>query len=115
MFFGQEVHYYMAYIACCTELNWQFCNYAAKRRICRENSKYAFDEKVYGHFCPQRKAAIFCHPRQKQNNIPVLVNVFFATFKINMPAILFRIFFDFLSARELYFKLHSRQDIFFVH
>ena len=76
VFFGQEVHYYMVYIACCTELNWQFCNYAAKRCICRENSKYAFDEKFYGHFCPHWKAAIFCHPRQKQNNIPVLVNVF---------------------------------------
>ena len=43
---GQEVHYYMVYIAFYTELNWQICNYAQKRRICRENSKYTF----YEHF-----------------------------------------------------------------
>ena len=43
---GQEVHYYMVYIAFYTELNWQICNYAQKRRICRGNSKYA----CYEHF-----------------------------------------------------------------
>ena len=43
---GQEEHYYMVYIAFYTELNWQICNYAQKRRICRGNSKYAF----YEHF-----------------------------------------------------------------
>ena len=30
--------------------------------ICCEKSKYAFDENSYGHFCPGRKAANFCHP-----------------------------------------------------
>ena len=44
MFFGQEVHYYMVYIAYFTELILQICNYVQKRRICRENSKYATDE-----------------------------------------------------------------------
>ena len=41
VFLGQEVHYYMVYIAYYTELNWQICNHAQKRRIFRENSKYA--------------------------------------------------------------------------
>ena len=40
----------------------QICDYAQKRRICRENCKYALDENSYGHFCPPRKAAKFCHP-----------------------------------------------------
>ena len=30
MFLGQEVHYYMVYIAYCTESKLQFCNYAKK-------------------------------------------------------------------------------------
>ena len=60
-FFGQ-VLYYMVYIAYFTELNLQICNYAQKQRICRKNCKYAFDENFHGHFCPQRKAAKFCHP-----------------------------------------------------
>ena len=47
----------MVYIAYYTELNLQFCNYAQKQRICRENSKYAFDENLYGHFLPRRMAA----------------------------------------------------------
>ena len=62
---GQEVHYYMVYIAYCTVLNLQICINSLKRRICGENSKYAFDENVYGHFCPRRKAANFCHPDSK--------------------------------------------------
>ena len=33
-----------------------------ERRICCENCKYALDENFHGHFCPQRKAAKFCHP-----------------------------------------------------
>ena len=52
----------MVYIAYFTELNLQTCNYAQKRRICRENCKYAFEENFHGHFCPRRKAAKFCHP-----------------------------------------------------
>ena len=31
-----------------TELNFQICNYAQKRRICRENSKYVLDEICCG-------------------------------------------------------------------
>ena len=38
------VHYYMVYITYYTELNLQIRNYAQKRRICRENSKYTPDE-----------------------------------------------------------------------
>ena len=45
-----------------TELNWKICNYAQKRRICRENSEYAPDKYFWGHFCPGQKAANFCHP-----------------------------------------------------
>ena len=43
-----------------TELSLQNCNNAQKRRICRENSKYAPDENFCGHFCPHRKAATLC-------------------------------------------------------
>ena len=52
VFFGQEVHYYMVYIAYFTELNLQICDYAQERRICRENCKYALDGNFHGHFCP---------------------------------------------------------------
>ena len=52
----------MVYIAYYTELNLQICNYAQKRRICRENSKYVLDKNFYGHFCARRKAVNFCHP-----------------------------------------------------
>ena len=65
VFLGQEVHYYMVYIAHFTELNLQICNDAQKRRICRENCKYALDENLCGHFCPRKKAANFCHPARK--------------------------------------------------
>ena len=64
---GQEVHYYMVYIAYFTELNLQICDYAQKRRICRENCKYVLDENFHGHFCPRRKAAKFCHPAWTQS------------------------------------------------
>ena len=62
VFLGQEVHYHMVYNAYFTELNLQICDYAQKRRICRENCKYVMDENFHGHFCPRRKAAKFCHP-----------------------------------------------------
>ena len=62
VFLGQEVPYYMVYIAKYIELNLQLCNYAQKRRICRENSKYAPDENFCGYFCPRGKAANFYHP-----------------------------------------------------
>ena len=52
----------MVYIAYFTELNLRICDYAQKRRICRKNCNYAFDENFHGHFCPPRKAAKFCHP-----------------------------------------------------
>ena len=52
----------MVYIAYCTELNLQVCNYAQKRWICRKNSQHAPDENFYDHFCSCRKAANFCHP-----------------------------------------------------
>ena len=54
--------HYMVYIAYFTELNLQICDYVQKRRICRENCKYALDENFHDHFCPRRKAAKFCHP-----------------------------------------------------
>ena len=62
MHLGQEVHYYMVYIAYFTELNSKIWEYAQKRRICRENCKYALDERFHGHFCPRRKPAKSCHP-----------------------------------------------------
>ena len=60
-FLGQEVHYYMVYIAYFNELNLQICDYAQKWRICRKNCKYALDENFHGDFCPRQKAANFCH------------------------------------------------------
>ena len=54
----------MVYIAYFTELNLQICDNAQKRRICRENCKYAFDENFHGHFCPRRwlpSSATLCH------------------------------------------------------
>ena len=56
-FLGQEVHYYMIYIAYSIELNLQICNYAQKRRICRKHCKYALDKNFHDHFCPQRCSA----------------------------------------------------------
>ena len=35
VFLGQEVHFYMVYIAYFIELNLQICDYAQKRHICR--------------------------------------------------------------------------------
>ena len=52
----------MVQITYFTQLNWQICDYAQKRRICRENCEYALYENFHGHFCPPRKAAKFCHP-----------------------------------------------------
>ena len=48
-FLGKKVPFYMAHIACYTELKLQICNCAQKERICRENSKIAPDEKFCGH------------------------------------------------------------------
>ena len=56
------VHYYMVYITYYTELNLQIRNYAQKRRICCENSKYALYEFFCGHFCPRRKGCQFLPP-----------------------------------------------------
>ena len=64
VFLGQEVHYYMVYIAYFTELILQICDYAQKRRIWRENCKYALDKNFHCHFCSRRKAAKFCHPER---------------------------------------------------
>ena len=56
MFLGKKcMHYIMVYIVYHTELNFWICNYAQKRRICRENSKYALDKNSYGHLNPRRK------------------------------------------------------------
>ena len=64
VFFRQEKHYFMVYIAYYTELNWQICNSAQKRGICYKNSKNAPDENFCGHFSPRRKAANFCDKYQ---------------------------------------------------
>ena len=70
---GHEVHYYMVNIAYFTELNCQICDYAQKQRICRENCKHALDKNFHGHFCSQRKAAKFCHPAAKRDEIFVFL------------------------------------------
>ena len=64
MFLGQEMHFYIVGIAIHTELNLQIRDYVQKRRICRENCKYALDENFHGPFFPRRKAAKSCHPVQ---------------------------------------------------
>ena len=63
MFLGQEVHYYMVYIAYFTELKLQICDYAQKRRICRENCKYALDERFHGHFPSDERLPSFATPQ----------------------------------------------------
>ena len=45
----------MVYIAYFTELILQFCDYAQKRRIWRENCKYALDENFHCHFCSDER------------------------------------------------------------
>ena len=70
------------YIAYHTESNLQ------KRRICRENIKYAPDENFYGHFCPRWKAANFCWMnRQKYSAVnkwfAILVLCWWFTFGFN--------------------------------
>ena len=62
VFLGQEVHYYMVYIAYFTELNLQICDYAQKQRICRKNCKYALDKSFHGHFCPLTKGCQILPP-----------------------------------------------------
>ena len=62
VFLGQEVHYYIVYIAYYTELNLQICNYAFVAKIVSKN--------FFGHFCPCRKAANFCHPGPKSSEDP---------------------------------------------
>ena len=42
--------YYTVYIAYYTDLNLKLCNYTQKQRICRENSKYAPDERFLAIF-----------------------------------------------------------------
>ena len=68
VFLGQEVHYYMVYIAYFTELILQICDCAQKRRIWRGNCKYALDENFHCHFCSWREAAKFCHPASTTKN-----------------------------------------------
>ena len=52
------MHYYIVYIAYYTELNLQICDYAQKRRICRKNCKYAFDEIFMAIFAPDERLPI---------------------------------------------------------
>ena len=70
----------MVYIAYYTDLNWQICKYAQKRRICRKNSKYVFDKNLYAHFCPRRKAANLRHPVL----ISTLLNQSLTTSELNL-------------------------------
>ena len=62
VFLGQEVHYYMVYIAYFTELKSKIWDYAQKRRICCKNCNYALDENFHFHLGSRRKAAKFCDP-----------------------------------------------------
>ena len=60
--FGQKSALLVKNSAYCI-LYWnEFCNYAQKRRICRQNSKYAPVKNLCGHFCRRREAANYCHP-----------------------------------------------------
>ena len=45
----------MVYNAYFTELSLQICDYAQKRRICRENCKYALDENCMAIFDPDER------------------------------------------------------------
>ena len=81
VFLGQEVHYYMIYIAYFTELILQICDYAQKRRIWRENYKYTLDDNFHCHFCSRRKAAKFCHPVLHEVTFAVVCITFFTESK----------------------------------
>ena len=50
VFFWQEVHYYLVYIAYYTESNSRICSFLQNRRICCENSKYTPDENFVAIF-----------------------------------------------------------------
>ena len=58
VFLGQEVHYHMVHIAYHTELNMQIRNSEQKRRICRENRKYAPDEIALATFTLDERLSI---------------------------------------------------------
>ena len=59
VFPGQEVHYYMVYIAYYTEINLQL--HAITVHLLPKLQIRARRTFFY-HFCPCRKAANFCHP-----------------------------------------------------
>ena len=62
VFLGQEMHYYMIYIAYHTESNLQMLQLRAKDAFVAKKI-YALDEFFYGHFCPRQKAVNFCRPQ----------------------------------------------------
>ena len=70
MFLGQEVHYYMVYIAYFTELILQICDYAHKRRIFCENCKYALDKNFHGLLSPTKGCQVLppCYTIEKQQD-----------------------------------------------
>ena len=98
------MHYYMVYIAYFTELNSKTWDYAQKRRICRENCKYALDERFHCHFCPRRKPAKSCHPGIWLNKLFSLTlelcGLHFYLFLF--PSIFISIFFMFFRFRFLF-------------
>ena len=54
VFLGQEPYQYMIYIEYYNELRLQLCNYAQKRRICRENSKDKIFVVIFAIGCQLR-------------------------------------------------------------
>ena len=61
---GQEVHYYMVYIAYFTELNLQICNYLKNDAFVAKIVNTRLTKIFMTIFAPveTRKAAKFCHP-----------------------------------------------------
>ena len=81
---GQEVHYYMEYIAYYADKNLQICNYAKKRRICHENKKKRARQNFVWPFCSRRKAANFCHPAEDNTCKPKLCDLCFIMWYIRL-------------------------------
>ena len=74
VFLGQEVHYYMVYIAYFTELKLQICDYSQKRRICREIVNTRLTKIFMAIFAPDERlpsSATLLHPTLFSNQTQV--------------------------------------------
>ena len=67
----------MVYIAYYSDMNLQICNYAQKRRICRENSKYAPDKKIMAIFALAERLPTSATLPARAEFMPIIYTDFF--------------------------------------